>query len=94
MNPCRRDGDDLLLELHVQPGAKRSELNGLHGDALKVRIAAPATGGRANRALVAYLAEQFGVPRCRVVLEHGQGGRRKRVRVVRPARLPDGLAPT
>jgi uncharacterized protein (TIGR00251 family) len=92
LNPCRRDGDDLLLLLHVQPGAKRCELTGMHGDALKVRVAAPATGGRANRALVAYLAEQFGVPRSRVVLERGQDTRRKRVRVVEPAQLPAGLA--
>jgi uncharacterized protein (TIGR00251 family) len=91
LKPCRWDGDDLLLELHVQPGAKRCELNGLHGDALKVRVAAPATGGRANRALVAFLAEQFDVPKSRVMLEHGQGGRRKRVRVIEPTRLPDGL---
>ncbi len=93
MSACQRDGDDLLLSLHVQPGSRRSELAGMHGDALKVRVAAPASEGRANRALVSFLAEQFGVPRSRVVLEHGHGGRRKRVRVVSVTRLPPGLGP-
>ena len=93
MSACRRDGDDLLLDLHVQPGAKRSELAGLRGEALKVRVAAPAVDGRANLALAAFLAEQFGVPKGRVVLERGAGGRRKRVRVVAPTRLPPGLPP-
>ena len=92
MNPCRQDGEDLLLVLHVQPGSKRSELAGRHGDALKLRVAAPAIGGRANQVLIAFLAEQFGVPKRRVVLEQGSGGRRKRVRVMAPTRLPNELA--
>ena len=88
MKPCRRDGDDLLLELHVQPGAKRNELAGWHGEALRVRVAAPAVDGRANLVLAAYLAEQFGVPKRQVVLEMGATGRRKRVRVASPTRMP------
>lgn len=93
MSACRRDGDDLLLSLHVQPGSKRSELAGRHGDAIKVRVAAPASDGRANRALVSFLAEQFGVPRSHIVVEQGHGGRRKRVRVISATHLPPGLGP-
>jgi uncharacterized protein (TIGR00251 family) len=88
LNAWRRDGDDLLLELHVQPGAKRNELAGWHGAALRVRVAAPAVDGRANLTLLAYLAEQFGVPKRQVTIEKGATGRRKRVRVASPTRLP------
>jgi uncharacterized protein (TIGR00251 family) len=89
----RWDGGDLLLDLHVQPGATRSALVGSHGDALKVRIAAPPVDGRANRALITFLADLFAVPRSRVLIERGTGGRSKRVRVVAPGHLPDGFPP-
>ncbi|HEY5791097.1 MAG TPA: DUF167 family protein [Gammaproteobacteria bacterium] len=92
MNAWRWDGDDLLLTLHVQPGAVRSELAGLHGTALKVRVAAPPAAGRANRELLAFVARLFAVARNRVRLEQGASGRSKRVRVVAPGGLPAELA--
>jgi uncharacterized protein (TIGR00251 family) len=42
----------LTLTLHVQPGAKRTEVVGLHGDALKIKLAAPPVEGKANEALL------------------------------------------
>ena len=79
---CRRLPDGtLLLAVHAQPGAKRSELAGLHGDALKVRVAAPPLEDRANEALVVFLAETLGVPRRNVALESGQKSREKRFRI-------------
>lgn len=69
------------LQLHVQPGASRTGLAGLHGDALKVRVAAPPAEGRANRELLAYLAELLGVARARIELVKGESGRRKTVMV-------------
>jgi uncharacterized protein (TIGR00251 family) len=71
----------LMLNLHIQPGAKRSELVGLHGDALKIRLAAPPVEGKANAALIAFLADLLGVPKAAVSLEAGASSRRKRVRV-------------
>jgi len=53
----------LILELHVQPGASRSEFAGRHGERIKVRLAARAVDGKANEALVVFLAEHFEVPR-------------------------------
>jgi uncharacterized protein len=50
---ARRTADGWTLAVHVQPGAKRSAVAGLHGERLKLRIAAPALDGRANDALVA-----------------------------------------
>ena len=71
----------LILNLHVQPGAKRSELVGLHGEALKIRLAAPPIEGKANTALITFLADLLGVPKAAISLEAGASSRRKRVRV-------------
>ena len=86
----RWDGDDLELTVHAQPGARRSEVLGLHGDALKIRIAAPPADGAANRALLAFLAEAFGVPQKRCDLIAGPASRRKRVRIEGPDRARAG----
>lgn len=77
----RRSGDVLTLTLHVQPGAKRSEVAGLHGEALKVRLAAPPIEGRANAALCRFVAELFGVTQRQVELKQGAQSRHKVVAV-------------
>lgn len=81
MSWCTEAAGDCVLTLHIQPGARRSELAGLHGEALKIRLAAPPVDGKANAALIAFLAEQLDVPRRDVVIEHGDTSRHKRVRV-------------
>jgi uncharacterized protein (TIGR00251 family) len=77
----RRDGRDLVLEVRVQPRASRSEIGGTLGDRLRVRLQAPPVDGRANAALVEFLAETFDVPRAAVTIERGLTGRDKRVRI-------------
>lgn len=77
----RASGDDVVLSLHVQPGAKRTEIAGEHGNALKIRLGAPPVDGKANDCLIAFLAERLGVPKARVVLEAGQTSRSKRLRI-------------
>lgn len=74
-------GDDVVLSLHVQPGAKRTELAGEHGEALKVRLGAPPVDGKANDCLIAFVAESLGVPKSRVILEAGLTSRTKRLRI-------------
>lgn len=81
----RTAGADVVLSLHIQPGAKKTEVAGPHGDALKVRLGAPPVDGKANEALIAYLAERLGLPKSRVILEAGQTSRAKRVRIVNAA---------
>jgi uncharacterized protein (TIGR00251 family) len=80
-NWARQDGDAVVLTLHIQPGAKRTESAGLHGDALKIRLAAPPVDGKANEALIAFLAKTLGVPKSHVELVSGQTSRAKRVRI-------------
>lgn len=79
----------LVLVLHVQPGARRTEVVGTHGQALKVKLAAPPVDGKANDELLRYLAEAFGVPLRNVALLSGATGRSKRVRVDLPKHRPD-----
>jgi uncharacterized protein len=68
-----------ILDVYVQPGASRSGFAGMHGDRMKIRLAAPPVDGRANEALVEFLAEFFGVPRRHVRIAAGLKSRRKRV---------------
>jgi uncharacterized protein (TIGR00251 family) len=75
------DGDGVLLSLHIQPGAKKTEVVGPHGDALKIRLAAPPVDGKANDALVAFVADKICIRRTAVELVSGQTSRAKRLRV-------------
>jgi uncharacterized protein (TIGR00251 family) len=88
-----RDGT-VILSLHVQPGAARAGVVGRHGDALKVKVAAPPEGGRANAAVVALLAGSLGLRAADVELVGGTSSRRKRVRLrgVEAAQLRAWLA--
>lgn len=72
---------DVLLRLHVQPGAGRAAVTGRHGDALKVKVAAPPLQGRANAAVCQLVGELFDVPASRVELMSGETRRDKRVRI-------------
>jgi uncharacterized protein (TIGR00251 family) len=62
MNPVSEHHDGATLRVRVVPGASRTEIKGPHGDAIKVRLSAPAEGGKANRALLD-------------LVEHTTGGR-------------------
>lgn len=69
------------LQLRVQPRASRSEVVGLHGDAIRVRLAAPPVDGAANEALIALLADVLGVAKSAVRIRTGLTGRGKSVEV-------------
>jgi uncharacterized protein len=73
--------DAVVLRLHVQPGAGRTAVVGRHGDALKVRVAAPPEGGRANQAVLELVGETLGVKPTQVELTSGESSRAKRVKV-------------
>lgn len=80
--PWVRDGQGgAILEVLVQPRASRTRAVGEHGGRLKVQLAAPPVEGEANRALIDFLTGALGVRRADVVIERGETGRRKTVRV-------------
>lgn len=82
MDAIRKTDDGaVLLSLHVQPGAKKTEFSGAYGSAIKLRLAAPPVDGKANACLIAFLAEYLGVPRRNVSLLSGETSRSKLVRV-------------
>lgn len=71
----------LTLTVHVQPNARESAVAGLHGDALKIRVAAPAADNRANEALIAFIARALAIPNAAVMIRHGHTSRRKIVAI-------------
>lgn len=75
-------GEDVLLRVHVQPGAGKSAIVGKHGDALKIRIAAPPVGGRANEAARELLAKELSIAASAVELTSGATSRLKRFRLI------------
>lgn len=84
----------LVLTLHVQPGARNDAPAGRHGDALKLRIAAPAVDNRANDALLEFLRRELALPRASLRIVQGASARRKLVEIAAPfeqalARLHD-----
>ncbi|MBP9712742.1 MAG: YggU family protein [Sterolibacterium sp.] len=79
MNWLRVGREGVTLNLHIQPGAKKTAVAGLHGDALKIRLAAPPVDGKANEALLSFLAAQLDVAKQRVELISGASSRSKRV---------------
>lgn len=94
VNWYRRNADVITLTLHVQPGAKRSEIAGLHGEALKIRLAAPPVEGRANEALLKFIARLFDVPLRQVELRQGGQSRHKVVAIAGSKVEPEELLKT
>jgi uncharacterized protein (TIGR00251 family) len=77
---AQKDANGFLrLSLHVQPGARKTELAGLHAGALKVRIAAAPEDGAANKALCEFLASFFGIAKTSVSILQGQSSRKKTI---------------
>lgn len=67
----------VLLKVHVNPRSSRNQIAGFHGDALNVKITAPAVEGKANKALTAFLAEYFGLKKKQVEIKTGEKSREK-----------------
>lgn len=77
MDFVRSSGSGVLLNVQVQPRAKATEWAGPHGDSIRVRVAAPPVGGKANKALLAFVAETFNVGKRAVAIVQGERDRRK-----------------
>jgi uncharacterized protein (TIGR00251 family) len=84
--------DGLVLRLYIQPKASRDSIVGLHGDELKVAITAPPIDGKANAHLVKYLAKLFRVAKSQVLVEKGELGRHKQIKIINPQQIPTEVA--
>ena len=73
----QQNGASVTLAVYVQPRASRSEVVGEHGDAVKIRLAAPPVDGAANEELVRFMAKLLGVSPSSVTIRSGQSGRTK-----------------
>ena len=82
-----------MLTLHIQPGARTTQVVGPHGDALKIQVQAAPVEGQANAALTKFLAKVFQVPSSQVVLKQGSHGRHKVVDIVASRVGPEILWP-
>ncbi len=76
------------LVVQVAPNAKKTHVVGVFDDALKLRLQAPPVDGKANAALIVFLAGALGVPRSAVVISHGQTSKRKLIAVTAPGLTP------
>jgi uncharacterized protein (TIGR00251 family) len=73
--------DGCILPVRVHPGARTNAVKGVHDGMLKISLTAPPTGGRANDALIAFLAERLGLPLARITLLSGAASRSKTIRI-------------
>lgn len=87
----RYESDVLILKLYIQPGARRHEIIGPMQDELKIKLASPPLEGRANAALIKWLAELFKVPRSNILLKSGEKSRHKTVHVFNSTLLPESI---
>lgn len=77
----KQENDSVIINVYVQPGAKRTEIVGIHGDALKIRLASPPIDGRANELLLKYIALLFHVALRQVELKRGDKSRHKTIAI-------------
>jgi len=69
------------LHVHVVPNAKIDKVAGEHGNAIKIKLRAPAFEGKANSALISFLADELNISQRAIVMEHGQKSRHKLIRI-------------
>jgi hypothetical protein len=78
----RKTDDGVVFRIKVQPGAVKNEIMGVQGDVLKIKISAPPVKGKANKALIDFLAKELGVKRSEVEIVSGHTSRIKKIKVV------------
>ena len=84
MNWYQTGARGVTIHIHAQPGAKRTEVAGLYGDCLKLRLSSPPVDGKANDCLIDFLARSLGVKKTQLSIIRGLSSRRKSVLVAVP----------
>ncbi|MEI6166554.1 MAG: DUF167 domain-containing protein [bacterium] len=69
----------VIIQVHASPRASKTQIQGLHGDAVKIRLQAPPVDGKANETLIEFLAKTLGIPQRQITLISGQTSRQKRL---------------
>lgn len=72
-----KNGLAVMLTVYAQPKAAHTQIAGVHGDALKIRVAAPPIEGKANEALIKFLAKLFRIPKSAIMIQSGEQSRTK-----------------
>lgn len=90
---CIREKDNLKVLIYVQPGAKSTEIVGIHDGALKIRLSVSPIDGRANDALQKFLAKKFDVPLTNVKLTRGGKSRKKIFSIMNSDINPESIYP-
>jgi uncharacterized protein (TIGR00251 family) len=93
MSVYQWDNQDLLLAVHVQPRSSKTEIMGVYGERLKIKITAPPVDGKANKELVTFLSKIFAVPKSHISLLNGETSREKRFKIQTPRKFPDFIKP-
>lgn len=81
----------LLLQLHIVPNARKTEIVGLHGDALKVKVHAPPVDGKANDEIIRFFSAISGVPKAQVQIASGELSKVKKILILGLQTLPQIL---
>lgn len=76
-----QSGNGVIITVHVVPRAAKDAVQGLHGDALKIRLHAPPADGKANEALISFLSEKLNIPKSNIALKSGANQRRKLIMI-------------
>ncbi len=82
---CSVVSGGVRISVQITPNAKKSEVTGVLDDALKIRLQAQPIEGKANEALIRFLADMLAVPKSAVSITHGHTNKRKMIEVVAPA---------
>jgi uncharacterized protein (TIGR00251 family) len=67
------------IDVIIQPKSSRNEIVGMQGDCLKIKLTAPPVDGKANAALIAFLAKKLGIPKSNITIVRGKNSRRKTI---------------
>ena len=80
-----------LIKVFVSPKAKKTAVKGLHGEMIKINVAAPPIKGRANKALIEFIAEKLGVKKELVSIKSGRSSRNKTI-IVKTVRTEEAIS--
>jgi uncharacterized protein (TIGR00251 family) len=86
-----KEDDAVILQLQIQPGARRNGFAGLHGHRLKLKLHAPPVDGKANAELIDFISDSFGTTKSAVTIIQGALGRSKTIRVANATQVPAAL---